>query len=111
MLKRLGIESVLANDGAAAITAATAQEANFDAILMDCEMPQVDGFEATRQIRLFERSHALPPIPIIALTAHAMPEYQQRSLQAGMNGYLTKPVSLQELEQALTTRACDARPH
>jgi signal transduction histidine kinase/CheY-like chemotaxis protein len=102
MLKRLGIESVLANDGAAAIDAATAQNANFDAILMDCEMPQVDGFEATRQIRLHERSHAKPPIPIIALTAHAMPEFQQRSVQAGMNGYLTKPVSLHELQQALT---------
>lgn len=102
MLKRLGIESVLASDGAAAIDAATAQEANFDAILMDCEMPQVDGFEATRQIRLHERSHARPPVPIIALTAHAMPEFQQRSVLAGMNGYLTKPVSLRELEQALT---------
>jgi len=104
MLKRLGIESVLANDGAAAVTAATAHEADFDAILMDCEMPQVDGFEATRQIRLFERSHARPPIPIIALTAHAMPEFQQRSVLAGMNGYLTKPVSLKELEQALAER-------
>jgi signal transduction histidine kinase/CheY-like chemotaxis protein len=103
MLKRLGIESVLANDGAAAINAATAQHANFDAILMDCEMPQVDGFEATRQIRLHERSHAKTPVRIIALTAHAMPEFQQRSVLAGMNGYLTKPVSLRALAQALTT--------
>lgn len=101
MLKALGIAAEFANDGAEAITRATFSTARFDAILMDCEMPNVDGYAATRAIRQHETSVGKTPIPIIALTAHALPEYQQRSREAGMNDHLSKPINLASLTTVL----------
>lgn len=101
MLKLLGISAEFANDGAEAIMRATDPAARFDAILMDCEMPNVDGYHATRAIRQQENLIGKAPVPIIALTAHALPEYQQRSRDAGMNDHLSKPISLEALIEVL----------
>merc|ERR1711871_35998 len=84
-------------DGKQALEAYTANPDKFDVILMDCQMPLMDGFEATKQIRAWERAHAdelsRPAIPIVALTAYAMSLDRQRAFDAGMDSFLTKPVS------------------
>ncbi len=66
-------------------------------ILMDCEMPELDGFEATRQIRRLETSRRLSPVPIVALTAHILEEHRDRGLAAGMDDFLGKPLDCQQL--------------
>ncbi len=97
LLARMGYESVLVNDGAAVIEAARARR--FDAVLMDCQMPVVDGFDATRAIRKAETAGR--HIPIIALTANAMTGDRERCLEAGMDDYLTKPIKPRDLEETL----------
>jgi CheY-like chemotaxis protein len=97
LLAKLGCEAVVVVNGALAVQGALA--GRFDLILMDCQMPELDGFEATRQIRLQERTHT----PIIALTAGALDGDRERCLEAGMDDYLSKPVRLEELSRALGT--------
>jgi signal transduction histidine kinase len=99
MLKKLGHTFTVMPDGEQAVAAYLRQ--HFDLILMDCEMPIMDGFEATQQIRLYERYKSLAPIPIIALTAHALPEQVTRCLQSGMTAHLSKPVQIDVLRQTL----------
>jgi CheY-like chemotaxis protein/HPt (histidine-containing phosphotransfer) domain-containing protein len=94
-LRKLGFEASAVFNGAEAVEAV--QHEAYDLILMDCEMPVMDGFEATRRIR--ESPHA--GIPILAVTAHAMPSDRELCLQAGMNDYLSKPVELSELTEKL----------
>ncbi len=91
MLRKLGCELVVAANGQEAVDAA--QTSDFDAILMDCQMPVMDGFEATRQIRAQQRRH----VPVIALTANAMEGEKERCTGAGMDDYLSKPVRPDEL--------------
>jgi len=96
MLKKLNCEVTLANNGKEAV--AKLQQANdFELIFMDCQMPEMDGFEATREIRKMETKH----IPIVALTANAMEGDAQRCQAAGMDDYLSKPVKLQDFERVL----------
>ncbi|MEM7582279.1 MAG: response regulator [Acidobacteriota bacterium] len=94
ILKAAGAEVTVVENGQRAIELALEAEAErpFDLVLMDLQMPLVDGYEATRQLRQqgFER-------PILALTAHAMSEHRNRSLEAGCNGHLTKPIDRDEL--------------
>jgi CheY-like chemotaxis protein len=73
----------------------------FDLLLMDVQMPEMDGFSATRKIRDSERNTS-SRIPIIALTAHAMKGDEEACLAAGMGSYLSKPISSQRLDEALT---------
>ena len=72
-----------------------------DIILMDCEMPEMDGFTATSKIRQHEENKKGEPIPIIAMTAHAVDEYRQRCFECGMNDYLAKPIKLMTLSRLL----------
>lgn len=80
-----------------------------DLILMDVEMPEVDGLEATRRIRQDERASARPPVPILALTAHAVQGYRERCLSAGCTGYLSKPIRKHALLDAVASALTDAR--
>lgn len=101
LLQKLNIEPLVVEDGAQALAAVRARPTPFDLILMDCEMPEMDGFEATRQIRLFEQACGRPPQTIIALTAHAMVEHRDAIFQCGMNDCLSKPLTLQALRTRL----------
>jgi len=89
-LQELGVEAHGVNSGGHAI--ATLADESFEAVLMDCSMPGMDGYETTRRIRSANGSMSDPDIPIIAMTAHTQPEDRERSLDAGMNEYLAKPI-------------------
>lgn len=91
MLTRLGCIVEVAADGAAALGAATRRR--YDLILMDCHMPAMDGFEATRRIRDDEFARGRGRVPIVALTADALAGDRERCIDAGMDDYMTKPVS------------------
>ncbi len=97
MLEQLGMTVTLAGDGAQAV--AMVQDQPVDLVLMDCQMPGMDGYEATRRIRA--SGHARARVPIVALTAHAFAEDRQRCEAAGMDDYLAKPVTAAALAQAL----------
>ncbi len=71
-------------------------------ILMDCQMPTMDGPETTRHIRRFEERHGRTPVPVVALTANALVEIKQACFAAGMNDFLTKPIKLEHLEKILS---------
>ncbi|MBD1554897.1 response regulator [Pseudomonas typographi] len=92
MLGKLGCEVTVAAHGGEAL--AELENAPFDLVLMDCNMPVMDGYEATRRIR---QSGRWPQMPIVALTANAMPEERERCRAAGMNDYLAKPFRREEL--------------
>ena len=98
-LSRLGHTSEMAVNGKEALSILS--EKDFDAVLMDIEMPEMDGIEATEKIRTGKTGVRNPNIPIIALTAHALKDYEEKSLKAGMNSYLTKPVDIGQLSQVL----------
>jgi len=93
MLARIGCQVVVARDGKEALR--KLREEFFDVVLMDVQMPIMDGVEATRIVRSWEGGVA--SIPIIALTAYAMCGDSEKFLAAGMNAYLTKPVSMQDI--------------
>lgn len=98
-LGRMGHTSEIAVNGRIAIEKMS--ENRYDVVLMDIEMPEMDGLEATRKIRSGEAGVLNPDIPIIALTAHALKDYEDRSFLAGMNEYLTKPVDFEQLQSVL----------
>lgn len=99
VLTKLGHQIVLANNGKEAIDQLQ-QHADFDLVLMDMQMPELDGLEATRMIRQHQATVA-SNIPIIALTANALSGDKERVLEAGMNDYLTKPIDIHALKRAL----------
>ncbi|MFV3288227.1 response regulator [Pseudomonas sp. NY11955] len=92
MLAKLGCQVQLATQGAEALE--LLEQDDFDLVLMDCNMPVMDGYEASRRIR---QSGRWPDLPIVALTANAMPEERERCRAAGMNDYLAKPFRREEL--------------
>ncbi|WP_246014723.1 MASE3 domain-containing protein [Geomonas oryzae] len=93
MLTRIGYEIEFAEDGIQAV--ARWQEASFDMVIMDVQMPRVNGFEATRSIREIEAGRE-GRIPILAMTAHAMKDDEQRCIAAGMDDYISKPIDFRE---------------
>jgi hypothetical protein len=109
LLAKLGHAVDVANDGAEALAAVSAAgEHGYDAILMDCQMPGMDGYEATRRIRSDEPEGR--HTPIIALTAAAMTGDRDRCIAAGMDDYLSKPVSVTALDEALRQCLGDDTP-
>jgi CheY-like chemotaxis protein len=96
-LEKLGYQARAVANGIEAVEAVHREE--YDLVLMDCQMPGMDGFEATRQIRRLGRPH----VPIIAVTAHAMVGDRERCIREGMDDYLSKPVALDPLADVLAT--------
>jgi CheY-like chemotaxis protein len=99
MLRRGGHTVDIVGDGAAALEAVA--RTLYDLVLMDIEMPELDGFQATCKIRLLQGPNAA--VPIIALTAHAMRGDEARCIEAGMSDYMPKPISRQRLDEAVRT--------
>jgi CheY-like chemotaxis protein len=97
MLGKLGCRVKVARNGVEALTMWA--NASFDAVLMDCQMPEMDGYTATRELRKRERDGSR--LPVIAMTASAMVGDRERCLEAGMDDYITKPVSLAVLAETL----------
>jgi len=85
------------------------QSAEYDIVLMDVQMPLMDGYTATRAIRAWEAEHHARPTPILALTAHAFPEQEQESFAAGCNAHLVKPVRKATLLEAIQAFASQRR--
>ncbi len=99
ILKKLGLRADAVANGLEAVKAA--QSVPYDLILMDVQMPEMDGFEATRHIRGLPSETHCHQIPIIAMTAHALDGYREECLEAGMNDYVAKPVNPQALAEVL----------
>lgn len=99
MMQKLGIEHTLVNNGREAVHAA--MQGDFDVILMDCDMPIMDGYTATQEIRRWEKQEHRREMPIFALTAHILEEQKQKAFNAGMNKHLSKPIELGELQNVL----------
>ena len=99
LLKKLGCTVSIANHGGEAV--ALAASASFDAVLMDCQMPVMDGFEATCRLRAGDAGQAAAVLPIIAMTANAMQGDREQCLKVGMNDYLAKPVGRDDLVAVL----------
>lgn len=98
LLEKMGHQVTLANNGVEALQ--HWQAASFDAILMDVDMPEMNGYEATERIRVLERESGAH-IPIVAMTAHAMQGAREECLSHGMDGYLTKPIDTEALWREL----------
>jgi CheY-like chemotaxis protein len=96
MLEKIGLESTLAHDGQQALN--MLEQNTYDAVLMDCQMPVLDGFEATRRIR---EQPALTELPVIAMTANVMEGDREKCIAAGMNDYIGKPVVEAALKKTL----------
>ena len=100
LLAKLGHTPVIANNGREALD--LLEQDTFDVVLMDVQMPEMDGILATKSIRALEKStHRHRHIPIIAMTAHAMKGDRARCIAAGMDGYVTKPINLEEVTAAI----------
>ncbi|MFZ3155632.1 7TM diverse intracellular signaling domain-containing protein [Pseudomonas sp.] len=109
-LKKRGYNVRLVTNGLAALNEYQRDPNATQLILMDCEMPEMDGFEATRQIRRLERQYNLPAVPIIALTAHILDEHRQHGADSGMNDFLGKPLDSATLYSTLDAYLQPAEP-
>lgn len=105
LLEKLGCDVMTANDGEAA--SSLWQWHPFDLIFMDCIMPRVDGFEATRRLRQWEKDHNRSRVPVVALTASAMEKDEERCREAGMDSFVAKPVNI-EMLRAVLEQYCKA---
>ena len=97
LLKRIGCRVEVAANGLDAVM--MVREGNYDVVLMDCQMPEMDGYEATRQIR--KLPGGVGQVPIIAMTAHALSGDRKVCMEAGMDDYVPKPVTLKMLRERL----------
>jgi len=103
VLEHFGMVVTLVSNGLQAVEACANNR--YDLVFMDIQMPELDGFEATRRVRAHELQKGLTPVPIVAMTAHAMEGYRQRCEAGGMDGYVTKPIErkwlVKELQRVL----------
>ena len=108
MLEMLGYQVDVAVNGLEAVEAC--RDVDYGIVLMDNQMPEMDGLTAAREVRKFELAHGKPPVPIIALTADAMQGDREKCLAAGMNDYLSKPFKVVQLQKMLERWALQAPP-
>ena len=101
MLRKLGLHVDLAGDGREALERIAAPGNRYDLVLMDVQMPEMDGFTATSVLRSREQAEGIPRIPVIAMTANAMSGDRELCIAAGMDDYIPKPVRLAELRRTL----------
>ncbi|MCG6542383.1 ATP-binding protein [Pseudomonas sp. KSR10] len=101
LLRKRGYEVMIAENGRRAVTAYRDDPSAAQLILMDCEMPELDGFEASRQIRRIEAEQGLAPVPIIALTAHVLDDHREQGREAGMDDFIGKPLDTEQLYACL----------
>ncbi|MFZ5957066.1 response regulator [Pseudomonas knackmussii] len=97
MLGKLNLQPDTASNGEEALAAMKATQ--YDLVLMDCEMPVLDGFSATERLRAWEASEHRPHTPVVALTAHILSEHKERARLVGMDGHMAKPVELSQLRE------------
>jgi two-component system sensor histidine kinase/response regulator len=98
-LQALGYNADLANNGLEALN--FLKKSSFDLVLMDCQMPEMDGYSATREIRKLEHENHLKHTPVIAMTASALIGDKEKCLSAGMDDYISKPIDITQLEEVL----------
>ena len=103
MLNSLNLNCLIVENGKEAYDYVTSHYDEIDVILMDCEMPVMDGYEATRAIRKWEGQQNMSSMLIIAVTAHVITEMVDDSINAGMDGHLSKPINKQKLIEMLVT--------
>lgn len=103
LLGKLGIEADVAENGRIALERIAAHPGEYQMVLMDIQMPEMDGLEAVKRLRAGEAGDAGRKIPVVALTAHAMEGDRELFLQQGMDGYLSKPIRLKDLRVSLET--------
>ena len=102
MLTQLNCNATMKNNGQLLIDEITKNQSHeYDLIFMDCQMPVLDGYEATKFLQFFWKSHMGRRIPIVALTANAMPEDKKKCLEAGMDDYLAKPIKTDALSNVI----------
>lgn len=99
MLGKLNLQPDTASNGEEALEAMKSQR--YDLVLMDCEMPILDGFSATAQLRAWEMGHQRVRTPVVALTAHILTEHKERARLAGMDGHMAKPIELSQLREVI----------
>lgn len=99
MLSKLNLKPDTASNGEEALASIKAQP--YDLVLMDCEMPIMDGFEATARLRAWEAAEGRPRTPVVALTAHILSEHRERAREAGMDGHMAKPVEMSQLRELI----------
>ena len=109
-LKKRGYNVRVVTNGLAALNEYRRNPSATQLILMDCEMPEMDGFEATRQIRRLERQLNLPAVPIIAITAHILDEHRRHGAESGMNDFIGKPLDSNKLYSTLEAHLKPAKP-
>ena len=111
LIRTVGAEVEKAADGReAADLVANAPEGYFDLVFMDMQMPRMNGTQAARAIRKREREQGRSRVPIVAMTANAFTEDRQQAVEAGMDGFMTKPIDIGELGRVLEERL-PAREH
>jgi two-component system, sensor histidine kinase RetS len=101
LLRKLKVYPSASNDGKQVFDAYKTSDKSVDLIFMDCEMPEMDGYDATTAIRDFEKQKQLNPVTIIGLSAHSTAEYKERALMVGMNDFFIKPVNIEDIENVL----------
>ncbi len=99
VLGKVGLDAVLAHNGREALEHLRAER--FDLVLMDCQMPEMDGFEATERLRAGEAGDAAQTVPVLALTANVMTEDLERCRASGFDGHVSKPFTMKGLHAAL----------
>jgi len=109
MLKKCQQTASYAENGLDAVNMIAASDALFDVVFMDCEMPIMDGYTATKKIREWELASNNSRMLIVALTAHALPEQAQICKDNGMDEYMAKPINLRALEDVLVVALARAK--